>query len=209
MVSHFCDTPLQHKTIRLKMEKAVGLSVITREEALELLDRSVSNRNLRKHAVAVSAIMGALARRLGGDEEAWALTGLLHDVDYERLGGDMDRHGLASAEMLEGTLPEECLHAIRAHNPMTGVRAESLLDRCLLSADAASGLVVAAALVMPSRRLSDVRVQTLRNKMRDRSFARGVSREQIGACSEVGLELDEFLDIALEAMKTVHDQLGL
>ena len=183
--------------------------MITKEEAVGLLEANVSNRNLRKHVVAVSAIMGALARRLGGDEGTWALTGLLHDVDYERLGGDMDRHGLASAEMLEGALPEECLHAIRAHNPRTGAEAESLLDKCLLSADAASGLVVAAALVMPSRRLSDVRVQTLKNKMRDRSFARGVSREQIKACSAIGLEFDEFLEIALDAMKAVHDQLGL
>ncbi len=192
--------------------------MITLEEAYDILEGRgkgafanfrVSDENLRKHMVAVSAIMKGLARRLGGDEGAWALTGLLHDVDYERLGGDMDQHGLVSAEMLEGVLPEECLHAIRAHNPMTGAEATSLLDRALLCADAVSGLIVAAALVMPGRRLSEVKVGTLKRRMKDRSFARGVSRDRIRACSEIGLSLEEFLEIALEAMKEVHGQLGL
>lgn len=192
--------------------------MITVEEAYAILNGRgtgtfanfrVSNENLRKHMVAVSAIMKGLARRFDEDEEAWALTGLLHDVDYETLGGDMNRHGSVSAEMLDGVLPEECLHAIRAHNPMTGAEAKSLLDKALLCADAVSGLIVAAALVMPSKRLLEVKVGTLKRRIKDRSFARGVSRDQVRACSEIGLTLEEFLEIALEAMKEVHGQLGL
>lgn len=183
--------------------------MISRKEALRLLDENISNSNLKKHMVAVSAIIQSLARKFGEDEEGWALTGLLHDIDYERVGGNMDKHGLASAEMLKDVFPEEFLHAIRAHNARTDVKAENLLDKALLSADAVSGLIVAAALVMPNKRLSEVRVETLKTKFKDKSFARGVDRGQIGACEEMGLKFEEFLEIALKALQGVSDQLGL
>lgn len=177
--------------------------------AMKLLDENVSNENLKKHMIAVSAIMRGLATKFGEDEEMWALTGLLHDIDYERVGGDMRKHGLVSAEMLEGRLPEECLHAIRAHNERTGVKAESLLDKSLLSADAISGLIVAAALVMPNKRLSEVRVKTLKKKFRDKSFARNIDRSKIKVCEEAGLGFEEFLETALKSLQKVSDKLGL
>jgi len=183
--------------------------MVSRKEALRLLDEGISNNNLKKHMIVVSAIMQGLARKFGEDEEVWALTGLLHDIDYERVEGNMDKHGLVSAEMLMNVFPEEFLHAIRAHNARTGVKAESLLDKALLSADAVSGLIVAAALVMPNKKLSEVRVETLKTKFKDKSFARGVDRGQIEACGEMGLKFEEFLEIALKALQGVSDQLGL
>ena len=180
-----------------------------KKEAVKLLDKEVSDEKLKKHMVAVSAVMRGLARKLGQDEVLWMHTGLLHDIDYERIGGDMSRHGLLSAEMLEGRLPEECLHAVRAHNKRVGVEAESLLDKSLLAADAVSGLIVAAALVMPSKRLSEVRVKTLKKKFKDKSFARKVDRDRIKACEEIGLGFGEFLEIALKSLQGVSEQLGL
>jgi len=173
------------------------------------LDENISNQNLKKHMVAVSAIMQGLARRLGEDEETWELTGLLHDIDYEKVDGNMDRHGLVSAEMLEGKLPENCLRAIKAHNERTGVNAENMLDKALIAADAVSGLIVAAALVMPNRRLSEVKVSTLKKKSKDKSFARNVERNRINICEEIGLDFEEFLEIALESLQGISDQLGL
>lgn len=176
---------------------------------MDFLNEHISNENLKKHMIAVSAIMQGLARKFGEDEETWMLTGLLHDVDYERVGGDMERHGLVSAEMLEGRLPEECLHAIKAHNESVGVKAESLLDKSLIAADAVSGLIVAAALVMPNKRLSEVKVSTLKKKFKDKSFARNVDRNRIRVCEEIGLGFEEFLGIALESLQGVSAQLGL
>jgi putative nucleotidyltransferase with HDIG domain len=183
--------------------------MISVEDARKLLDENISNRNMRKHMVAVSAIMKSLAGRFDRDEEPWMLTGLLHDIDYEGVGGDMSRHGLASAEILEGKLPEDCLHAIKAHNEETGVKAEGLLDKALIAADAVSGLIVASALVMPSKRLSEVRVETLEKKFRDRSFARSVKRDRVMVCEEVGLGFEEFLDISLRSLQAVSEDLGL
>jgi len=161
--------------------------MMTRTEALERVRRYVKNERLVKHMIAVSAIMRGLAQRLGEDQELWELVGLLHDVDYEEVGGDMNRHGLLSAEMVSDVLPEEALHAIRAHNERTGVEAEGQLDIALIAADALSGLIVATALMMPDRRVATVKVRSLRRKFKDKSFARGVDRSRVRRCEELGL----------------------
>jgi len=183
--------------------------MIPKKGNMDFLNENVSNENLKKHMIAVSAIMRGLARKFGEDEETWGLTGLLHDIDYEKVGGDMERHGLVSAEMLEGRLPENCLHAIKAHNERVGIKAESLLDKSLIAADAVSGLVVATALVMPNKSLSEVKISTLKKKFKDKSFARNVDRNRIGAYEEIGLGFEEFLSIALKSLQGVSDQLGL
>ncbi|NIN53746.1 MAG: hypothetical protein GTN80_11845 [Nitrososphaeria archaeon] len=105
----------------------------------------------------------------------------------------MDRHGSVSAEILKGMLSDECLHAIKAHNKRTGMVAETLMDKALITADAVSGLIVAAALVMPNRKLSEVRLKTLKNKFKDRSFARNVDRKKIMLCKEIGFDFEDFL----------------
>jgi len=183
--------------------------MITREEALRRVKQHVKNRNLVKHMVAVSAIMRGLAERLGGDPDLWEAVGMLHDIDYEEVGEDWDRHGLVSAEMVADALPEDGLHAIRAHNPRTGFEAKSRMDVALLAADALSGLVVATALMMPDKKLATVKVRSLRRKFKDSSFARGVSRDQIKRCEELGLTLDEFFALGLASMQAVSGELGL
>ena len=183
--------------------------MITREEALGRVREHVGNENLVKHMVAVSAIMRGLAERLGEDPDLWEAVGLLHDIDYEEVGSDWDRHGLVSAEMAADALPEDALHAIRAHNPRTGAEARSSMDVALLAADGLSGLVVATALMMPDKRLASVKARSLRRKFGDSSFARGVSRENITRCEELGLSLDEFLAVGLASMQAVSDEIDL
>lgn len=183
--------------------------MISRDEALKLVEQHVKNRNLVKHMIAVSAIMGGLAEKLGEDRGLWEIVGILHDIDYEKVGDDWERHGVVSAEMVADELPENAVHAIRAHNPRTGYKPDSQMDVALLAADALSGLVVATALMMPDKKIATVKVRSLRRKLRDRSFARGVNRENMARCEDLGLSLDEFLAIGLESMQSVSDELGL
>jgi len=183
--------------------------MIGREEALRRVRHHVGNANLVKHMVAVSAIMRGLAERLGEDPDLWEAVGMLHDIDYEEVGDDWDRHGLVSAEMVADSLPDEALHAIRAHNPRTGAETRSRMDVALISADALSGLVVATALMMPDKKLATVKVRSLRRKFKDGSFARGVSRDNIMRCEELGIGYEEFLAIGLASMQAVSDELGL
>ena len=183
--------------------------MITREEALRRVKNHLKNQNLVKHMVAVSAIMRGLAERLGGDPGLWEAVGMLHDIDYEEVGQDWERHGLVSADLVADVLPDDGLHAIKAHNPQTGLEAKSGMDVALIAADALSGLVVATALMMPDKKLATVKVRSLRRKFKDSSFARGVSRENLMRCEELGISLDEFLSIGLTSMQAVSDELGL
>ena len=183
--------------------------MIGREEALRRVRHHVGNANLVKHMVAVSAIMRGLAERLGEDPDLWEAVGMLHDIDYEEVGDDWDRHGLVSAQMVADALPDEALHAIKAHNPRTGVETQSRMDVALIATDALSGLVVATALMMPDKKLATVKVRSLRRKFKDGSFARGVSRDNIMRCEELGIGYEEFLDLGLASMQAVSDELGL
>lgn len=183
--------------------------MIKREEALRRVKQNVANGNLLKHMIAVSAIMRGTADRLGEDPDLWGAVGMLHDIDYEEVGNDWSRHGLVSAEMVKDALPEEGLHAIRAHNEMTGLKAESRMDIALIAADALSGLIVATALMMPDKKLSSVKVSSLSKKFKDTSFARGVSREKLLLCEKVGLSFEGFLLVGLTSMQPMSHELGL
>ncbi|MBL7079526.1 HD domain-containing protein [Candidatus Bathyarchaeota archaeon] len=182
--------------------------MISREESLGLVKKHVKNRNLVNHMIAVSAIMKGMANHFGEEPALWEAVGMLHDVDYERTSDDFPRHGLLSAVMVADYLPEEGLKAIRAHNPMTGVEAESRIEISLFSADAISGMIVAGALVRPTR-LEGMKPKSLRSRMKDKSFARNVSRENIMRCEEIGLDLNTFLTLSIEAMQSVSDEIGL
>ncbi|MGQ9680591.1 MAG: HD domain-containing protein [Candidatus Bathyarchaeia archaeon] len=173
------------------------------------ISQYVKNPNLMKHMIAVSAIMRSLARHLNEDEDLWEAVGLLHDIDYEKVNDDWGKHGLVSAEIVQDLLPESALHAIKAHNPRTGVEIESRLDIALISADALSGLIIATALMMPNKKISEVREKSLENKFRDRSFARGVDRGNIMLCERLGISLNDFFSLGLEALKSIGEELGL
>lgn len=184
--------------------------MLSREEALELVRSRVRDERYVKHMMAVEAIMRRLAERLGGDAEAWGMAGLLHDLDFEETKGEPAKHGLLAAAELEGKVPSEVAEAIRAHNfENTGVEPRSAMAKALIAADAVSGLLVACALVMPNRKLSELKVNTVEKKFRSRDFARGVDRRRVAACEELGLTLTEFFELSLEALRGIAEELGL
>jgi len=183
---------------------------MTREEALDSVKENVENENLVKHMLATEAIMRALAKRLGEDEEEWGLTGLLHDIDVELTEGDMNSHSKLGADLArEMGASEAMAQAILCHNEAHGVPAETKLDKALFCADPLAGLITAAALVRPDKELASVEPKSVRKRFKEKSFAAGASREQIATSSELGLELDEFIGLGLKAMQGIAPQLGL
>lgn len=184
---------------------------MTHEEALVLVRGRVKNENLVKHMLAAEAIMGALAVRLGGDEDQWRLAGLLHDLDVQQTADRMEVHGTLTVQWLResGLEDEEILQAILAHNPANGSTVRSSLDRALFACDCLTGLITAAALIRPEKKLDLVTLGSLQKRFKEPAFAKGARREDIMTCSELGLPLDEFLDVGLRAMQEVSDELGL
>lgn len=184
---------------------------MNRQEALQLVRERVKSENLVKHMLATEAMMGALARRLGEDETNWRLAGLLHDLDVEETAQSMETHGTLTVRWLSeaGLDDAEVLQAIAAHNSANGSSILSRMDRALFACDPLTGLVTAAALIRPEKRLDLVTLKSLKKRFKEPSFAKGARREDIMTCSELGLELDEFLAIGLGAMQEVSDDLGL
>lgn len=183
---------------------------MTREEAIESVRENVENINLVRHMLAVEAVMEALARRFGEDEEEWGLTGLLHDVDVELAEGDMSNHGRLGADIaLEMGASEAMAQAILCHNEANGVPPETKLDKALFCADPLTGLITAAALVRPDKKLAGVEAKSVQRRFKEKSFAAGANRGQIASCSSLGLELGEFIEIGVKAMQGIAKELGL
>ena len=184
--------------------------MLSRDEGLTLLDKYLKNENLRKHSFAVEAILQEIAHILKNDEDLWALTGLLHDLDYEYTKENPEKHATMTVEILKGLIPDEAIHAIQAHNYQHTMQIpETSLDKALIAADAVSGLIIAAALVMPSKKLADVKTTTIHNKYKDKSFASGCNRKRIDLCEDFGFELDRFLELSLNALKNIAVRLDL
>jgi len=181
-----------------------------RAAALELLGRYTEKPGLLKHALAVEAALRAYARRLGEDEEAWGLVGLLHDFDYERWPSRED-HPYRGAEILAAAgYPEWFRRAILSHADYTGVVRVSLLEKTLFACDELCGFLVACALVTPGRSLAEVEVASVRKKLKSKSFAASVSREDIArGAEELGLDLDPHIALVLEALRGASRELGL
>lgn len=183
---------------------------MNREEAYKLLKQHLKNKNLIKHSLAVEAVMRRLARHFGEDEEKWGLAGLLHDVDYDRTKDDPYRHSLEGAELLEQAgLPADVVYAVKVHNEVHGLPRKSLLDKSLYATDPLTGLIVAGALIRPEKKLSAIDTAFLMNRFGEKSFARGANRETMAACSEMGLSLEEFMALGLEAMQGIAGEMGL
>jgi len=181
-----------------------------RQEALESVEANVENQNLIKHMLATEAIMRALARRLGEDEEMWGITGLLHDIDVELTEGDMNAHSQLGADLVrEMGASEEMAYAILCHNEAHGVPAETQLDKALFCADPLTGLITAGALVLPDKKLANLKPKSVKKRFKEKSFAAGANREQIAKCSELGIELDDFIELGVAAMQEVAPSLGL
>ena len=183
---------------------------MTREEALDSIKTNVENENLIKHMLATEAIMRALARRFDEDEEKWGLTGLLHDIDVELTEGDMSAHSKLGADLARELGASEAMaHAILCHNEAHGIPLETKLDSALFCADPLTGLITAGALVRPDKKLSGLETKSVMKRFKEKGFAAGANREQIARCSEVELELGEFIELGLEAMKGIAEDLGL
>jgi putative nucleotidyltransferase with HDIG domain len=184
--------------------------MLSRNEAYELLKKNLRTENLIKHSLAVEAILQEMAKKLGEDPELWGITGLLHDLDYDFTKNEPEHHSLITIKILNDLLPKEAINAIKAHNyQYTAKNPQTYLEKSLIAADAVSGLVIAAALVMPSKKISDVTPKTLMVKFKDKSFAAGCNRKRIELCEDMELELQMFLELSLNALKNIADELGL
>jgi len=181
---------------------------MTRDKALQMIKEKVSNKNLQKHMLATEAVMRLLARRMDEDEALWGLAGLLHDLDYDQTVNDFPKHGLLTAEMLEKTdVPEQAIYAIKSH-PGHFPR-KSALDKALYAVDPVTGLIVAAALMHPTKKLKNVDTDFVLRRFKEKRFAAGADRDQIRSCSELGFDLEDFVSLSLEAMQGIHQELGL
>ena len=179
------------------------MPIPSRDEALSLLHAQIQGEYSRLHSVAAEKVLRALARRLGQDEELWGIAGLLHDLDLEVVGTDMTRHGRTTVEMLKPLdLPPEVLNAILAHNgDCLGVPCRTPLDFALTAGESVTGLVFSMARVLPSKSLGDVKASSIKKRIRETRFAEKVSRERVGQFAGLGLGEDEFLSLAVEAMR--------
>ena len=182
-----------------------------KKEALDLLRTHMKNENLVRHCVATEAIMRGLARSFDEDEDLWGITGLLHDLDLELVGDNMAAHARTTTEILEGKgYPEEGVKAILTHNgDVLGIPPETRFEHCLTAAETITGLVVACTLVYPSRKVADVKVKSIRKRMKEKRFAANVNRDRIRNIERVGMTVEDFIALSLEAMTGVAEDIGL
>ncbi|KAF2960539.1 HD domain-containing protein [Thermotoga sp. 38H-to] len=182
--------------------------MISRERAMELLKIHVKTKNLVKHCLAAEAVMRALAKEFGEDEEKWGLAGLLHDLDYDYTKDKPEEHGLKTLEILKDEdVPEDVLNAILAHCEKK--TPETLMEKALYAVDPTTGFIVAAALIRTEKKLDGIDVDFLLRRFKEKAFAKGANREQMRTCENFGLSLEKFLEISLEAMKSIASELGL
>lgn len=189
-------------------------TMITREEAWNLLTEFTESESLRKHALAVEACMLAYARKFGNgsaeDQNLWSVVGLLHDFDYERWPSLEDHPYKGNAILKERRYPEEISRAIMSHAEYTGVTRDTPMEKALFACDELAGFITAVALIKPGKSLAEVDAKSVRKRMKDKAFARKVNRDDIivGA-SDLGVDLDEHITFCIEAMKPIAKELGL
>jgi len=183
---------------------------MTRDVALEILHEYTKSESLRRHALQVETCVAAYARKFGESEELWRVTALLHDFDYE-MHPEAPDHPLKGEPILAGRgITEEVRRAILSHANYSGVTRDSLLEKSLFACDELSGFISACTLVKPSRKVADVDVKSVRKKMKDKAFARSVSRDDIvNGAAELGVELDDHIAVCIAAMQQNSDAIGL
>lgn len=189
-------------------------TTFSRADALELMQEWTESDSLRKHMLSVEAAVVAYARRYGGDEDMWAAAALLHDFDYERHPNperDESGHPYVGAEELRRRgWPTEVIDAVLGHADYTGVKRESLMARAVFACDELTGLITAAVLVRPDRDIAGLTLKSIKKKLKDKAFARGVNRDDVRqGAAELGLELDEHIEFVLAAMQERAADLGL
>ena len=180
-------------------------------EALNLLKENIKNQNLVKHSLAVGEAMKSLAEYFREDTQKWEVCGLLHDIDYEKTKEDPNSHSKIGAEMLQNLgLEKEIYDAVLTHNETHGILPETKMAKALYCVDPLTGLIVAATLVLPSKKVNELKVENILNRFKEKSFAKGANREIIKKCEEfLGLSLEKFVEIVLKAMQKISEDLGL
>lgn len=183
---------------------------MTREEAFALLTEYTQKEGLIKHALSVEAAMRAYAQKFGEDENAWGIVGLLHDFDYEKYPS-LEDHPFRGVEILrERNLPEEWVEAILGHAEHTGVPRKTRMAKTLFAVDELCGFVTAVAYVRPNRKLAEVKLKSVKKKLKDKAFARQVSREEMRqGAEELGVPFEEHIEMVISAMQGISDELGL
>ena len=183
---------------------------MTREQALEILLEHTKTESLRRHAMQVEVCVAAYARKLGGDEETWRVTALLHDFDWE-MHPTLDEHPMKGEPILEARgVSAEIRRAILSHANYSGVARESAMEKALFACDELSGFISACALVKPSKKVAEVEVKSVRKKMKDKAFARTVNRDDIiNGAAQMGIDLDEHIAFCIQAMQEDSEAIGL
>jgi putative nucleotidyltransferase with HDIG domain len=181
-----------------------------RSAAWGLLCEYTQSESLRKHALAVEACMRAYAKKFGEDEEKYGIAGLLHDFDYERFPTPAEHPFVGNKILEERGYPEDIRRAILSHAEYSGVKRESKMEKALFACDELAGFITASALVKPNKSLAEVEAKSVRKKMKDKAFARSVSRDDIvNGAADLGVELEEHIAFCIEAMKGIAKELGL
>jgi len=184
---------------------------MNRTEALDLLAQHITNQNLIRHNLAVGFIMKALAFKFDQNQEDWELAGMLHDLDWEKTKDDATQHTVVAKNILEKTdLKPEIINAIYVHNHTHGLTPQTLLEKTLYCVEELSGIITAAALVQPDKKLASVTAESVLKKFKQKSFAAGVNREIVLLCKEyINLELPELIEVSLNAMQAHSEEIGL
>ena len=184
--------------------------MINREEAVKLLEKNIRAENMLKHCYASEAVMRAIAKKLGRNEEEWGIAGLLHDIDVEITNADPLTHGPYAENILKGLVTDEALDAIVMHNEMaTGKERFNEFQHALAAGETITGLITATTLVYPDKKIASVKPKSVTKRMKQKDFARRVNRDQIRLCEEIGLSLADFAELSLRAMQGISHELGL
>lgn len=179
-----------------------------RDQAIELVKQHLKNKNLVKHCLAVEACMRAMATHLGEDVDKWGLAGILHDLDYEMTEKSPDLHTVETVKILENTdVGADIIDAIKAHAAMKPC--ENDMEWSIFSIDPLTGLIIAATLMHPSRKLKEVDLGFIKRRYKEKSFAKGAKREEIEQIKNIDMDLDDFISICLKAMQGIDSDLGL
>jgi len=182
-----------------------------REKAISFLQENIKNKNLIKHSLAVEAAMIALARHFEQDKDKWGLCGLLHDIDYEKTKDNPAEHSKIGSEMLRNLdIDKDICDAVLTHNEIHGIKPQTLMARAVYCIDPLTGLIVAATLVLPSKKINDLSAESVLKRFKEPAFARGANREIIKQCETLlDTNLEKFVEITLEAMQGIAPELGL
>ncbi len=195
----------------MEIKKDKGGAGISRDDAIKLLESKLKNQGLIKHCLATEAIMRGVAQKMGEDADIWGIAGLLHDLDYDETKDTPERHTLITEDILsEKGISPEIIEAIKSHNAeVLGIERTSDFHYAITSAENITGLIVATALVQPDKKISQVKPKSVIKRMKEKHFARSVSREGIMLCEKIGMTLEDFVELSLEAMNGISKELGL